>query len=200
VAIDPIAAACDAIAAHLTTISGLTAQRGWPEHGVEASIASGAGLLAVAPGPAKYERCSPRAVDTAVSAPNVLVTYRIAWLRIEAQLDLWAPYRATRDDLVALVEAKARHLKGDLGALAEMAAHMRTLIDFYPKHIEAEDQDFFVPVMDYFTEAEQRAMLLEFHGFDRRMIHEKYDKVVRRFEVERNLPGAKKNPDWIKTL
>lgn len=106
-AIDPIAAACDAIAAHLTTITGLTARRGWPEHGVEASIASGAGLLAVTPGPVQYERCAPRSVDATVSAPNVTVTYRIAWLRIEAQLDLWAPYRAVRDDLVAAVEAKA---------------------------------------------------------------------------------------------
>lgn len=106
-AIDPIAAACDAIVAHLTTITGLTARRGWPEHGVEADITSGAGLLAVTPGPAQYERCSPRSVDTTVAAPNVTVTYRIAWLRIEAQLDLWAPYRAVRDDLVALVEAKA---------------------------------------------------------------------------------------------
>ncbi len=105
-----------------------------------------------------------------------------------------------RNETAALVEAKERHLKGDLGGLAEMAAHMRTLIEFYPRHIEAEDQDFFVPVMDYFTEAEQGAMLREFNEFDRRMIHEKYDKLVRRFEVERNLPGAKKRTDWISHL
>jgi hemerythrin-like domain-containing protein len=105
-----------------------------------------------------------------------------------------------RNETAALVEAKERHLKGDMGALAEMAARMRTLIEFYPRHIEAEDQDFFVPVMDYFTQAEQRAMLLEFHEFDRRMIHEKYDKVVRRFEVERNLPGARAKVDWIQHL
>lgn len=105
-----------------------------------------------------------------------------------------------RKETAALVEAKERHLKGDLGALAEMAAHMRTLIEFYPRHIEAEDQDFFVPVMDYFTESEQRAMLLEFHEFDRRMIHEKYEHVVRRFELERELPGAKAKTDWISHL
>jgi hemerythrin-like domain-containing protein len=109
-------------------------------------------------------------------------------------------HRFARSETAALVEAKERHLKGDLGALAEMAAHMRTLIEFYPKHIEAEDQDFFVPVMDYFTEAERQAMLEEFRQFDRRMIHEKYANVVRRFEVERNLPGAKAKLDWIQTL
>lgn len=105
-----------------------------------------------------------------------------------------------RHETAALVEAKERHLGGDLGALAEMASHMRTLIDFYPRHIETEDQDFFVPVMDYFTEAEQKAMLLDFHDFDRRMIYEKYEKVVRRFELERNLPGARAKVDWVRHL
>jgi hypothetical protein len=32
------------------------------------------------------------------------------------------------------------------------------------------------------------------------MIHEKYDKVVRRFEIERKLPGAKTKLDWIQQL
>lgn len=121
------------------------------------------------------------------------------------------PYKTIMDDLVkehifarketaALVEAKERHLKGDIGALSEMAAHMRTLIDFYPKHIVKEDDGFFLPVMEYFSGPERDAMLREFHDFDRRMIHEKYEKVVRRFELERNLPGAKAKLDWIERL
>jgi len=105
-----------------------------------------------------------------------------------------------RDQTAALLEAKERHLDGDLGALNEMAAHMRALIEFYPRHIETEDQRFFIPVMDYFTLAEQQAMLSDFRQFDRRMIHEKYLHVVRRFELERNLPGAKSKVDWIQTL
>ncbi len=109
-------------------------------------------------------------------------------------------HRFARDKTTALLEAKERHLGGDLGALAEMAAHMKALIEFYPKHIYTEDQEFFVPVMDYFTLAEQQAMLGEFRQFDRRMIHEKYLHVVRRFELERNLPGAKSKMDWIGNL
>jgi bifunctional DNA-binding transcriptional regulator/antitoxin component of YhaV-PrlF toxin-antitoxin module len=54
--------------------------------------------------------------------------------------------------------------------------------------------------MDHFNIKERDAMCLEFHEFDRRIIHEKYDKVVRRFENERNLPGAKTEPDWIQQL
>jgi hemerythrin-like domain-containing protein len=105
-----------------------------------------------------------------------------------------------RNETAAILEAKERHLDGDLGALTEMAAHMRALIEFYPRHIYTEDQEFFIPVMDYFTLAEQQAMLSDFRQFDRRMIHEKYLHVVRRFELERNLPGAKSRVDWIQTL
>lgn len=118
----------------------------------------------------------------------------------EVQNDLVREHIFARGETAALVEAKDRHLKGDLGALAEMAAHMRTLVEFYPKHIEKEDESFFIQSMDFFTAEEQQAMLSEFRDFDRRMIHEKYEKVARRFEIERNLPGAKKKTDWIKHL
>ena len=105
-----------------------------------------------------------------------------------------------RNETLALVEAKERYIKGDIGAAGEMARHMGTLADFYPKHIEKEDKHFFIPVMDHFNSKERDAMCLEIHEFDRRMIHEKYDKVVRRFENERNLPGAKTNLDWVQQL
>jgi hemerythrin-like domain-containing protein len=122
-----------------------------------------------------------------------------------------AEYRQTMDELVmehvvarketlALAESKERYIKGDLGAAGEMARHMGMLAEFYPKHIEKEDKCFFIPVMDHFSEKERDAMCLEFHEFDRRMIHEKYDKVVRRFEIERKLPGAKTKLDWIQQL
>ena len=77
---------------------------------------------------------------------------------------------------------------------------MRTLADFYPKHVEKEDKCFFIPVMDHFTAKERDAMCLEFHDFDSRIVHEKYDKAVRRFETERNLPGAKTMADWMQLL
>ena len=105
-----------------------------------------------------------------------------------------------RNETQALAEAKERYLKGDKGALAEMARHMKTLAEFYPKHIEKEDRNFFIPVMDHFSAAERDAMLKEFHAFDMRVIHWKYDKLVRRFEIERKLPGTKATEDWIGQL
>jgi hemerythrin-like domain-containing protein len=52
----------------------------------------------------------------------------------------------------------------------------------FPKHIEKEDKHFFYPILDYFTGKEQDAMLQEFWEFDKKMIHEKYKKVVEEYE------------------
>jgi len=41
-----------------------------------------------------------------------------------------------------------------------------------------EDKVFFPASRQYFTDAEDQAMLEEFHAFDRNMIHEKYKSVV----------------------
>jgi len=78
----------------------------------------------------------------------------------------------------ALVEANTRYRNGDSAALADIAEALRTLVDFYPRHIEKEDKVFFPAARAYFSEAEDQAMLDEFWAFDRKMIHEKYKGVV----------------------
>jgi hemerythrin-like domain-containing protein len=60
----------------------------------------------------------------------------------------------------------------------EVISYLKELSRFYPQHIAKEDKHFFFPCMEYFTREEQDAMLLEFYEFDRKMIHEKYNKVV----------------------
>ena len=76
-----------------------------------------------------------------------------------------------------LVAAKERYLTGE-DTSQEVIGYLKELARFYPQHIEKEDKHFFFPCMDYFTREEQSAMLLEFYEFDRKMIHEKYEKVV----------------------
>jgi hemerythrin-like domain-containing protein len=78
----------------------------------------------------------------------------------------------------ALVDANNRYRKGDEKALIHIADHFKELVDFYPKHIEKEDKVFFPAARAYLTDAEDQAMLAEFWGFDRKMIHEKYESVV----------------------
>ncbi len=79
-----------------------------------------------------------------------------------------------RQIVKALVAANDRYRAGAAAALADIAAALRTLTEFYPRHIEKEDKVFFPAVRAYFTDAQEQAMLAEFGEFDRRMIHEKY--------------------------
>jgi hemerythrin-like domain-containing protein len=78
----------------------------------------------------------------------------------------------------AVVDANTRYREGDRAALADIAAGLRTLTEFYPGHIVKEDKVFFPASRLYFTEGEDQAMLQEFREFDRRMIHEKYRMLV----------------------
>jgi hemerythrin-like domain-containing protein len=98
-----------------------------------------------------------------------------------------------------LVNAKEKYLDGDNDALQEIIKKIKTLIDFYPKHIDKEDNHFFVPVMDYFSENEKDLMLKEGQTFDRKMIHRKYDNLVQGFEDERNIQGKSKG-NWIERM
>jgi hemerythrin-like domain-containing protein len=81
-----------------------------------------------------------------------------------------------------ITEANSRYRNGDASALREMASHLSSLTEFYPKHIEKEDKVFFPAARRYFSEQEDQAMLSEFWEFDRKMIHEKYVSVVEALE------------------
>ena len=83
-----------------------------------------------------------------------------------------------RNTTKALVDANTRYRNGDVSALADIAEKLKTIVAFYPKHIEKEDKVFFPASRAYFTDAEDQAMLAEFWEFDRKMIHEKYKGVV----------------------
>ena len=77
-----------------------------------------------------------------------------------------------------LVEANTRYVQGNKEALSAIIDCIKTLIEFYPKHIKKEDRHFFIPCMDYFTEAEKDGMLKEEWDFDKNLIHEKYRNMV----------------------
>jgi hemerythrin-like domain-containing protein len=110
-----------------------------------------------------------------------------------AKKKLSPEHKKTMDELVEehiyarktvgeLVAAKDRYVQGNKDALKDITTKLGALADFYPEHIEKEDKRFFFPILDYFTKNEQDIMLQEFWEFDRKLIHEKYQKVVERFE------------------
>jgi len=96
--------------------------------------------------------------------------------------DLIEEHVQGRESTKKLIEANSRYRNGDKSALAEIASNFRSLVNFYPKHIEKEDKVFFPAARRYFSEQEDQAMLDEFWEFDRKMIHEKYISVVKAFE------------------
>lgn len=86
--------------------------------------------------------------------------------------------KAVRD----LVEGNRRYRAGDETGLAVIVEKLSFLIGFYPEHIRKEDKVFFPDTERYFTTEELDHMLKEFWEFDRRMIHEKYEKLCKSLE------------------
>lgn len=87
-----------------------------------------------------------------------------------------------RETVAKLIEAKDMYINGEMNAKDDILAEMNKLIDFYPKHIDKEDNHFFKPCMDYFTDQEKETMLKECFDFDRELIHEKYESIVENLE------------------
>lgn len=103
--------------------------------------------------------------------------------------DLSADHQKTMGELVdehiwarkavgKLLEAKESYTQGNIDAVKDVLDLLDELSEFYPKHIVKEDKHFFIPVMDYFSQEEQDEMLNEFWAFDKKFIHEKYEKVL----------------------
>lgn len=87
-----------------------------------------------------------------------------------------------RQTTKAIVEANIRYRNGDKLSLSQIKECLKTLIDFYPKHIKKEDDEFFPSSRSYFSDEEDQTMLSEFWEFDRKMIHEKYESIVKEYK------------------
>ena len=71
---------------------------------------------------------------------------------------------------------------------------MKSLVEFYPKHIEKGDRHFILPIMIYFSKEEKEAMLNEEYKLDRMLIHEIYrDYIGKNEEKPRNTFADKRD-------
>jgi len=98
--------------------------------------------------------------------------------------ELIADHVFGRQNTKELIDANTRYRNGDKSALPIIVSTLSTLVDFYPKHIQKEDKVFFPAFRAYLTEGEDQEMLEEFLEFDRKMIHEKYLRVVESYEKQ----------------
>ncbi len=96
--------------------------------------------------------------------------------------ELIEDHKFGRKTVKELLEANARYRQGNVEAREDIRALLGVLKDFYPQHIIKEDKHFFFPCMDYFSKSERETMLADFYEFDRKMIHEKYEKTVLSWE------------------
>jgi hemerythrin-like domain-containing protein len=92
--------------------------------------------------------------------------------------ELMADHRKGRNLTGRLVEANVAYRNGDDKAVFTIFDCVKSLVEFYPKHIEKEDRHFFIPIMEYFSKEEKDAMLREEYDFDRDLIHEVYRQYV----------------------
>jgi len=100
-----------------------------------------------------------------------------------ARQELIQEHIFARQKVSELVQAKDNYLSGREGALQTVLDSLAALTEFYPEHIRREDEVFFSDTEKYFTKAELDAMLKEFWEFDKKMIHEKYQRVVEHWQL-----------------
>jgi hemerythrin-like domain-containing protein/rubredoxin len=107
-----------------------------------------------------------------------------------------------RKTVTKLEETGNKYSKGDQGTLKQTISILNELCRFYPSHIEKEDKHFFYPCMDYFTKPELDKMLEQFWEFDRKMIHQVYEKIVSNKEKSKtkNESIQKQSEKWECTV
>ncbi len=88
-----------------------------------------------------------------------------------------------RKTVRTLLDASNSFAQGNKQSLKDVISALETLVALYPRHIYTEDKEFFYPCMEYFNTQEQECMLQEFYEFDKKMIHEKYTKMIQDFET-----------------
>jgi hemerythrin-like domain-containing protein len=87
-----------------------------------------------------------------------------------------------RQTIALIVGANNRYRDGDDIALIIIANNFKTIIEFFPKHIEKEEKKFYPASRAYFTDEEEQAMLAEFGKLDQKMVHEKYESAIKELE------------------
>lgn len=87
-------------------------------------------------------------------------------------------------DLTAKLDKASRRHRDNGGAESAQAIQdaLHRLVQFYPRHIATEDEEYFHQVMECFDQGEQEAMLREFDEVEKRVLHERYQDMLREHE------------------
>jgi len=91
----------------------------------------------------------------------------------------------SRELAATLEEATDRWEDGQEDARADILEAFEGIADLYPDHIATEDDHFFIPVMDYFSDEEKEDMMEDMWDFDHDLFTEMYTGCITRWEDER---------------
>lgn len=97
-------------------------------------------------------------------------------------LELMMEHAYARKTVNALENAMKTFLAGKPETINDILKLLNALAELYPKHIQKEDQQFFYPAMEYFTQQEQEDMLTKFLEFNRDFTNTKYRKIIETLE------------------
>jgi hemerythrin-like domain-containing protein len=78
--------------------------------------------------------------------------------------------------------ARESYLKGEPDVVGAIVTICKSLVQFYPGHMEKEEKDFFTASMEYFSKREQQEMVQKFWEFDKDLLLAKYLKFIDRYE------------------
>jgi hemerythrin-like domain-containing protein len=78
--------------------------------------------------------------------------------------------------------SRKRRAGGEAESVRAIMDTLHRIVQFYPRHIATEDKEYFHQVMECFDQGEQEAMLREFDEVEKRVLHERYQDMVREHE------------------
>ncbi len=96
--------------------------------------------------------------------------------------ELVQDHRRQRAVVQELSDANAELARGNKAIVPTMIEAMKTFVEFYTRHMEREDRQFFPPVMTFFSEVEKQAMLEKELAIDRILMPERFAVMVESME------------------
>ncbi len=88
----------------------------------------------------------------------------------------------SRKVITNLEMARENYVKGESEAVKSILVICKSLVEFYPGHMEKEEKSFFAPAMDYLSKKEQEEMVKKFWEFDKDLLLEKYVNFMEHYE------------------
>ncbi|MBN1923868.1 MAG: hemerythrin domain-containing protein [Nanoarchaeota archaeon] len=92
--------------------------------------------------------------------------------------ELLEEHKTGRRVVEELINSNKAYMEGSQKEFNNIISRLKDFIDIYSKHVDKEDDDYFIKVMDYFTPQEREKIIQNFWRFDIKLVHEKYKEIL----------------------